>query len=218
MNLNFIELLTILQLITIRNSSDSNNIKPQAIKRLVKLNRFGFFYNRLLNVQLIIFSAALECTHNSSTVGLRCGPWPKKVVLLWYRRSKNQYYGAVGIELGFSALIASMLSITLITNYLLHYGFSYFRYVVNCRWDFISCRNFHVWNDVWMARPDLPSGFGGWQAIDATPQETSEGTSAVIIRSHIAPLFHGASCFLWLLSDVFLGCVYTPSYTDGWRS
>ncbi|XP_063385685.1 hemocyte protein-glutamine gamma-glutamyltransferase-like [Cydia fagiglandana] len=38
-----------------------------------------------------------------------------------------------------------------------------------------SIWNFHVWNDVWMARPDLPSGYGGWQAIDATPQETSEG-------------------------------------------
>ena len=24
-----------------------------------------------------------------------------------------------------------------------------------------------------MARPDLPSGFGGWQALDATPQEES---------------------------------------------
>jgi len=36
MNLNFIELLTILQLIKIRNSSDGNNIKPQAIKRLFK--------------------------------------------------------------------------------------------------------------------------------------------------------------------------------------
>ncbi|XP_064640895.1 hemocyte protein-glutamine gamma-glutamyltransferase-like [Lineus longissimus] len=38
-----------------------------------------------------------------------------------------------------------------------------------------SIWNFHVWNDVWMARPDLPDGYGGWQAIDATPQETSEG-------------------------------------------
>ncbi|XP_071813350.1 protein-glutamine gamma-glutamyltransferase K-like isoform X2 [Apostichopus japonicus] len=38
-----------------------------------------------------------------------------------------------------------------------------------------SVWNFHVWNDCWMARPDLPVGFGGWQAIDATPQETSEG-------------------------------------------
>ena len=30
-----------------------------------------------------------------------------------------------------------------------------------------------MWNDVWMARPDLPSGFGGWQTVDATPQEES---------------------------------------------
>lgn len=26
-----------------------------------------------------------------------------------------------------------------------------------------------------MARPDLPAGMGGWQAVDATPQETSQG-------------------------------------------
>jgi len=39
-------------------------------------------------------------------------------------------------------------------------------------WD--SVWNFHVWNDVWMARPDLPKGYGGWQAIDATPQEESD--------------------------------------------
>jgi len=38
-----------------------------------------------------------------------------------------------------------------------------------------SCWNFHVWNDVWMARPDLPAGMGGWQAVDGTPQEESKG-------------------------------------------
>ncbi|XP_076469989.1 hemocyte protein-glutamine gamma-glutamyltransferase-like, partial [Babylonia areolata] len=38
-----------------------------------------------------------------------------------------------------------------------------------------SVWNFHVWNEVWMARPDLPAGYGGWQACDATPQETSDG-------------------------------------------
>lgn len=27
-----------------------------------------------------------------------------------------------------------------------------------------------------MARPDLPAGHGGWQAVDSTPQETSQGT------------------------------------------
>lgn len=26
-----------------------------------------------------------------------------------------------------------------------------------------------------MARPDLPLGNGGWQAVDSTPQETSQG-------------------------------------------
>ncbi|XP_028673687.2 protein-glutamine gamma-glutamyltransferase 4-like [Erpetoichthys calabaricus] len=39
-----------------------------------------------------------------------------------------------------------------------------------------SIWNFHVWNDVWMKRPDLPEGYNGWQAIDATPQELSEGS------------------------------------------
>ena len=36
-------------------------------------------------------------------------------------------------------------------------------------------RNFHVWNEVWMARPDLGKDYNGWQAIDATPQELSGG-------------------------------------------
>ncbi|XP_073678833.1 protein-glutamine gamma-glutamyltransferase K-like [Garra rufa] len=39
-----------------------------------------------------------------------------------------------------------------------------------------SIWNFHVWNESWMARPDLPPGHGGWQVVDATPQETSQGT------------------------------------------
>ncbi|CAL1532742.1 unnamed protein product [Lymnaea stagnalis] len=38
-----------------------------------------------------------------------------------------------------------------------------------------SIWNFHVWNEAWMSRPELTSGYGGWQAFDATPQETSEG-------------------------------------------
>ena len=40
---------------------------------------------------------------------------------------------------------------------------------------FFLNRNFHVWNDVWMARSDLPPGYGGWQAVDSTPQERSMG-------------------------------------------
>ncbi|XP_073730952.1 protein-glutamine gamma-glutamyltransferase K [Misgurnus anguillicaudatus] len=47
-----------------------------------------------------------------------------------------------------------------------------------------SVWNFHVWNDCWMARPDLPAGMGGWQAVDATPQETSQG----VFRCGPAPI------------------------------
>uniref|UniRef100_A0A2K5N1M6 Transglutaminase 4 n=1 Tax=Cercocebus atys TaxID=9531 RepID=A0A2K5N1M6_CERAT len=38
-----------------------------------------------------------------------------------------------------------------------------------------SVWNFHVWTDAWMKRPDLPKGYDGWQAVDATPQERSQG-------------------------------------------
>ncbi|CAN9506060.1 unnamed protein product [Ophioblennius macclurei] len=38
-----------------------------------------------------------------------------------------------------------------------------------------SIWNYHCWNEVYMVRPDLPYGLGGWQVVDATPQETSDG-------------------------------------------
>nr|XP_033781568.1 protein-glutamine gamma-glutamyltransferase K [Geotrypetes seraphini] len=47
-----------------------------------------------------------------------------------------------------------------------------------------SIWNYHVWNDCWMTRPDLPSGYDGWQALDSTPQETSSG----LFRCGPAPL------------------------------
>jgi transglutaminase 1 len=53
-----------------------------------------------------------------------------------------------------------------------------------------SCWNFHVWNEVWMTRPDLPSGYGGWQIIDATPQETSDGTYKLLRESKVYHRIH----------------------------
>jgi len=40
-----------------------------------------------------------------------------------------------------------------------------------------SVWNFHVWNELWMKRPDMGSkvDYDGWQVIDATPQEESFG-------------------------------------------
>ncbi|KAL8619445.1 hypothetical protein ACOMHN_011796 [Nucella lapillus] len=47
-----------------------------------------------------------------------------------------------------------------------------------------SVWNFHVWNESWFRRLDLPKGYDGWQALDATPQELSEG----VMRCGPAPL------------------------------
>ena len=45
-------------------------------------------------------------------------------------------------------------------------------------YDLYFSRNFHVWNESWFKRPDLPEGHDGWQAFDATPQVDSEGAHA----------------------------------------
>ncbi|KAM6160938.1 protein-glutamine gamma-glutamyltransferase 4 [Erethizon dorsatum] len=38
-----------------------------------------------------------------------------------------------------------------------------------------SIWNFHVWTEAWMRRVDLPPGNDGWQVVDGTPQELSQG-------------------------------------------
>ncbi|XP_046702172.1 coagulation factor XIII, A1 polypeptide a, tandem duplicate 1 isoform X2 [Silurus meridionalis] len=35
--------------------------------------------------------------------------------------------------------------------------------------------NFHCWNEVFLNRPDIPGNYSGWQVVDATPQEISDG-------------------------------------------
>ncbi|XP_043563066.1 protein-glutamine gamma-glutamyltransferase 2 isoform X3 [Chiloscyllium plagiosum] len=37
--------------------------------------------------------------------------------------------------------------------------------------------NYHCWLEVWMTRPDLPPGYDGWQVLDPTPQERSDGST-----------------------------------------
>ncbi|XP_076968413.1 protein-glutamine gamma-glutamyltransferase E [Tamandua tetradactyla] len=38
-----------------------------------------------------------------------------------------------------------------------------------------SVWNFHVWNEGWFIRTDLGPSYNGWQVLDATPQERSQG-------------------------------------------
>ncbi|KAF6718385.1 Protein-glutamine gamma-glutamyltransferase K [Oryzias melastigma] len=81
-----------------------------------------------------------------------------------------------------------------------------------------SVWNFHVWNDCWMARPDLPPGNGGWQAVDSTPQETSQGTfrcgpaSVNAIRSGHVYLKHDAP---FVFAEVNSDKIYWQKNLDG---
>ena len=38
-----------------------------------------------------------------------------------------------------------------------------------------------------MARPDLSPGYGGWQAVDATPQELSRGKVKFDCQDYVLP-------------------------------
>ncbi|XP_073977850.1 hemocyte protein-glutamine gamma-glutamyltransferase-like [Rhodnius prolixus] len=51
-----------------------------------------------------------------------------------------------------------------------------------------SLWNFHAWIDVWLARPDLPLGYGGWQAVDPT-MSTGPSSLEAIKRGEVGYAF-----------------------------
>ncbi|KAK3085497.1 hypothetical protein FSP39_004245, partial [Pinctada imbricata] len=71
-------------------------------------------------------------------------------------------------------------------------------------------RNFHVWNEVWMRRPDIPkANYDGWQVIDCTPQEESQGIYqcgpipvAAIKEGDISYNYDGAFIFAEVNADI----------------
>ncbi|KAI7793385.1 putative protein-glutamine gamma-glutamyltransferase K [Triplophysa rosa] len=81
-----------------------------------------------------------------------------------------------------------------------------------------SVWNYHVWNEAWMTRSDLPCGFGGWQVVDSTPQLTSNGfyrcgpTSVGAIRSGQVFLKHDAP---FLFAEVNNDRVYWQRKCNG---
>nr|XP_046236903.1 coagulation factor XIII A chain [Scatophagus argus] len=65
-----------------------------------------------------------------------------------------------------------------------------------------SIWNYHCWNECYMTRPDLPAGFGGWQVVDATPQETSDGMYRCGPAS-VQAIKHGEMCYPFDAAFVF---------------
>uniref|UniRef100_A0A8C5HXV3 protein-glutamine gamma-glutamyltransferase n=1 Tax=Gouania willdenowi TaxID=441366 RepID=A0A8C5HXV3_GOUWI len=81
-----------------------------------------------------------------------------------------------------------------------------------------SIWNYHCWNECFMSRPDLPPGFGGWQVVDATPQETSDGMYRCGPAS-VQAIKHGQICFPFdapfVFAEVNSDVVFYSRRTDG---
>jgi transglutaminase 1 len=81
--------------------------------------------------------------------------------------------------------------------------------------------NFHAWTEVFMARPDLPHGYGGWQAIDATPNKQSGadkmqcGPSSIeaVRRGEVGFAFDTPSLFAEVNADV---CHFQEDESSHW--
>ncbi|XP_067857890.1 coagulation factor XIII A chain-like isoform X2 [Heptranchias perlo] len=81
-----------------------------------------------------------------------------------------------------------------------------------------SIWNYHCWNECWMSRSDLPPGYGGWQVVDATPQETSEGMYRCG-PSSVKAIKQGQVCFPYdapfIYAEVNSDVVYWNRQKDG---
>uniref|UniRef100_H0V529 Coagulation factor XIII A chain n=1 Tax=Cavia porcellus TaxID=10141 RepID=H0V529_CAVPO len=81
-----------------------------------------------------------------------------------------------------------------------------------------SVWNYHCWNEAWMTRPDLPVGFGGWQAVDSTPQENSDGMYRCGPAS-VQAVKHGHVCFQFdapfVFAEVNGDVIYITAKKDG---
>uniref|UniRef100_A0AAQ5YGS0 Transglutaminase-like domain-containing protein n=2 Tax=Amphiprion ocellaris TaxID=80972 RepID=A0AAQ5YGS0_AMPOC len=83
-----------------------------------------------------------------------------------------------------------------------------------------SIWNFHVWTEGWMKRPDLgiDGEYDGWQAVDPTPQELSDGVFCCGPAS-VKGILNGQTGFKYdapfIFAEVNADCVYYMSTESG---
>uniref|UniRef100_A0A671VDD9 protein-glutamine gamma-glutamyltransferase n=1 Tax=Sparus aurata TaxID=8175 RepID=A0A671VDD9_SPAAU len=100
-------------------------------------------------------------------------------------------------------------------------------YLLNDRLESIDSRqrqdsswNFHCWVESWMRRDDLPKGNDGWQVLDPTPQELSDGVFccgpcpvAAIKEGNLAVKYDAPFVFAEVNADI----IYWIVQRDGQR-
>ncbi|KAK6623188.1 hypothetical protein RUM43_009040 [Polyplax serrata] len=118
------------------------------------------------------------------------GKWlgSMKILQQYWRTKKPVKYGQCWVFAGVITTIARALGIPsrIVTNYSSAHDTQNSMtvdYFVDEKGNIMeelnsdSVWNYHVWNEVWMKRSDLSETgeYDGWQAIDSTPQELSDG-------------------------------------------
>ncbi|KAJ8375073.1 hypothetical protein SKAU_G00056530 [Synaphobranchus kaupii] len=82
-----------------------------------------------------------------------------------------------------------------------------------------SLWNYHCWNECYLDRNDLPSGLGGWQVVDSTPQETSDGLYRCGPAS-VEVVKHGLICYpfdsRFVFAEVNSDIVFRAPGPNGW--
>ncbi|EHB06389.1 Coagulation factor XIII A chain, partial [Heterocephalus glaber] len=168
---------------------------------------------------------------NVYAYGVPPSAWTGSVdILLEYRSSENPVqYGQCWVFAGVFNTFLRCLGIParVITNY-----FSAHDNDANLQMDIFleedgnvsskltkdSVWNYHCWNEAWMTRPDLPVGFGGWQAVDSTPQENSDGMYRCGPAS-VQAVKHGHVCFQFdapfVFAEVNSDLIYITAKKDG---
>ncbi|KAK2503384.1 hypothetical protein MC885_018433 [Smutsia gigantea] len=168
---------------------------------------------------------------NIYSYGVPPSAWTGSVdILLEYQSSKNPVrYGQCWVFAGVFNTFLRCLGIParVITNY-----FSAHDNDANLQMDIFleedgnvnskltkdSVWNYHCWNEAWMKRSDLPVGFGGWQVVDSTPQENSDGMYRCGPAS-VQAIKHGHVCFQfdapYVFAEVNSDLVYITAKKDG---
>ncbi|XP_032105931.1 coagulation factor XIII A chain isoform X1 [Sapajus apella] len=168
---------------------------------------------------------------NVYAYGVPPSAWTGSVdILLEYRSSENPVrYGQCWVFAGVFNTFLRCLGIParVITNY-----FSAHDNDANLQMDIFleedgsvnstltkdSVWNYHCWNEAWMTRPDLPVGFGGWQVVDSTPQENSDGMFRCGPAS-VQAIKHGHVCFQFdapfVFAEVNSDLIYITAKKDG---
>lgn len=152
-----------------------------------------------------LHSAALPWNSNTLHHKLLLGTWHQwesvsghlaewKIRKLRWKKERRNLVGLQGVAV-MRPYATDSMNVSLVR-------FHPLMFVLSC----VFTRNFHCWVESWMRRDDLPKENNGWQVLDPTPQELSEGTIQlfhchlqVFTSCSLKPLRH-----LWRLRQCFL--------------